>query len=283
MRALLPLLSASLCLTLASPAFAGAAQVDQAKASQAKASAKASNAHKKARSHKKASSARKAAKTRKVAHSHARAKASSAARTKAARAKANRRSWAHRHGPGWGRGVFVYSPSGRVAPNRSVDRTGQFSIGLTGGSYVGGYESGTSFGDFGLGLQARYRAAEALGFEVSWEHFRDGSQGRATSPLSLSAEVFAFPWARVSPYGLVGVTWTGRNYEDTYCDGYDFDTLDTHDVRFGPHGGLGVEFAVGDRASVNLEGRLVGYVNQELDDPTNPVAFQSRLGVNLYF
>ncbi len=307
MRALLPLLTISLGLTLAaSPAFAGNGHKAHKKNARSHDEAGArdnDNAHARseaARNEAQANDRRADAARADAARSHeARTNAahnhnakSDRARAEAARRDAHRkhaaRYYVSRHNP-------APPPTRRVvvtngAPHRKAkapaifaNRAGQFSVGLTGGSLVSGYDSGASFGDFGLGLTGRYRATEGLGFEVSWNHFRDGQGERATSPLSLSAQAFAFPTGRVNPYALAGVSFTGRDFDDTFCDGDDYSTLVADDTLFGPHAGLGIEFAVGQNATINLEGRMAGYMNLEEGDPTVPVNIQGRAGFNFYF
>ena len=151
---------------------------------------------------------------------------------------------------------------------------------------MGGYDAGPGFGDFGLGLAARYRAAEALGFEIAWQHHDQTwspESERVNQPLSASVELFGFPWAKVNPYVLAGVTWTNRVYNDEYFDGFSTVYVCTEDALFGPHGGLGIELAVGKKASVNFEARAIGYVNKPVEDPTIPAALQGNMGFNFYF
>jgi opacity protein-like surface antigen len=204
----------------------------------------------------------------------------------------------------WSYGVFIYPPPPRPvmivesttvattsAPepeiDRSVDRSRSFSVGLRGGSYLSGYHEGPGFGDFGMGVAARYRAAEALGFEVAWL-YHDNTWTRETErisqPLSASVELFAFPWTRFNPYVFTGVTWTSRNYHDQIGVGPNAGmTVDVEDSLFGPHGGLGLEFGVGQNASVNLETRFIGYLNKEETDISRAGALQANLGFNFYF
>jgi opacity protein-like surface antigen len=172
-------------------------------------------------------------------------------------------------------------PARPVAP--FVDRTGDFSLGLTGGSYFSGYESGASYGDFGLGLVGRYRLAQPVGLEVAWSHYRDAAGERATSPLALSVQGFGFPNSPVNPYALLGVTFTGRSIDDTFCEGTDLTTLTVDDTLFGPHAGLGLEIALGKSAALDLEGRVTSYLDVAPEDPTVPAAIQARVGFNWYF
>ncbi|MBN1335044.1 MAG: hypothetical protein JXB39_03690 [Deltaproteobacteria bacterium] len=172
--------------------------------------------------------------------------------------------------------------------HRQVERAHTFALGVRGGSYLGDYHGSGGFGDFGLGIAARYRAAEALGFELAWQiHDNTWSQDseRITKPFSASVELFAFPWRKVNPYALAGLTWTRRNYEDVLHDvwGEESGDVTRQDTLFGPHFGVGLELGVGSRASLNVEGRAVGYLNVDAEDPTVPSALQGTLGMNLYF
>jgi opacity protein-like surface antigen len=169
------------------------------------------------------------------------------------------------------------------APNVFADRAGQVSIGLNGGSLISGYESGTSFGDVGMGLTARYRVTPGFGVETSLSQHRGSEGDRVTTPLSLGVQGFGFPTGRVNPYAAAGVTFTGRNFDDVFCDGEEFDTFSANDTLFGPYGGLGLELAVAPNATINLEGRLSSYMNLPEEDPTVPVSFGAKAGVNFYF
>jgi len=257
--------------------------------------------------------ARAAARGRSVA-AHRRAAHS----TRAHRAWSYRRAghgwwnWRHRPyhprgwRPNWAYGVFLYprasvtvrggsgggSGGAVAAPPRQVDRTRSFAIGMRGGSYVSsyahypGFQREAAYGDFGLGLAGRFRATESLGFEVAWQRYDEtwsADSERITQPITASVQLFAFPWTKVSPYATAGVTWTNRCYNDTYYDGWENITVDQQDWLWGPHGGLGIEFGVGDNASINLEARATGYLNKEADDPSAPAAYQGTAGFNFYF
>lgn len=204
----------------------------------------------------------------------------------------------HRHY--WYHGVFVYGPPVVVVggsggggggegassearmPKRAVDRAGKFSLGLRGSSYLSGFTNGSGYGDAGIGIAARYRPIDAIGFEAQWTyHDATWSEGsaRVQQPLSLSAELFGFPWSRVNPYVLAGVTMTDRNVDQPLPGG----TFQAEDSLWGPHAGLGLEFNVGKSASINLDARFIGYVNKDLDDPARAGAVQANAGLNFYF
>lgn len=198
----------------------------------------------------------------------------------------------------WGSGVFLYSPpshqhnvtvieqSGGTQtidrnadkPLRAVDRAGSFAIGLRGGSYMGRGIDGQRHADNGLGVAARFRPVEALGVEVAWSRHQDtweADAARTTDPLSVSGQIFAFPWTRVSPYLSAGYTWTNRS---TGVQG-------ASDRVKGPHAGLGLELAIGDSAALGVEGRYTHYGQLE-NISTNfqrAGALQGTLGMNFYF
>jgi hypothetical protein len=211
----------------------------------------------------------------------------------------------HWHPRYWTAGVFVYAPpapgrrvvvvdnqTGRAAegvaaePTRAIDRNGDVSLGVRGGSYMSGYDDGGGYGDMGLGAAVRYRPAEAVGLELSWQHhsqtWSDSSE-RTSDPISASVELFAFPWSRVSPYVLTGVTWNPRSVSDTYSDGWNLQHVEAADTLFGPHAGLGLELAVGKNVSVNFEGKATGYLNVAEGDATAPGAMAGTMGLNFYF
>ena len=205
----------------------------------------------------------------------------------------------HWHPAYWSAGVFVYAAppppvAGRPArtqakatpPARDLDRSNSLSIGLRSGSFMSSYDGGASYGDFGVGVTARYRANEALGLEASYGYFSDTfteSTERVSQPISASVELFAFPWTKVSPYVLGGVTWTARSYEDSFTTLSGVEEFSAKDVQFGPHGGVGLELAVGESASINFEGRYTHFVTQNDDDSSAPGALQGLVGLNLYF
>ena len=315
MRSLLPLLSISLCLSLAAtPAFAGdnghkahkqrARSHDdvgaqgrnqgnsrndgrdaRARAEHARDQA-ARDQHARNRHARDAAHDRARAQAAHRAHAHASARAEAARRDAARRRAAHHYVARHRPAPPPARRVVVTNappPRRAKAPAIFADRTGQFSLGLTGGSLVSGYDSGSSFGDMGMGLDARYRLTPGFGLEASLSQHRGGEGDRVSTPLSLGVQAFAFSTNRVNPYAAAGVTFTGRDFDDTFCDGDEYFDFVTNDTLFGPYGGLGLEFAVGQNATVNLEGRLNSYMDLAEEDPTVPVSFQGRAGLNFYF
>lgn len=178
------------------------------------------------------------------------------------------------------------SDGGRDQP-RGLDRTNSFSVGLRTGSYLGGYDNGASYGDFGLGLAARYRPDESLGFELAYGVHSDSwneESERTTRPLTASAELFAFPRSTVSPYAIGGLTYTSRTIDETLSlDSRTTQSVQTEEALFGPHVGVGIEFAVGEQASLNFEGRATHYLNVSSDDLTSPAALQGTMGLNFYF
>lgn len=201
----------------------------------------------------------------------------------------------------WYHGVFVYGPrvvvvdgggggggggrseSRAQGPKREVNREGDFSLGVHGASYLSNFGPGEGYGDAGLGLTLRYRPIESLGFEAAWT-YHDASWSADTSriqqPLQVSAQVFAFPWSRVSPYVLAGVTMNDRNLDQPLAREPD---LQTEDTLWGPHAGVGIEFALGKSVALDFDARFIGYVNKTPEDPSAAGAFQGNMGLNFYF
>ena len=62
----------------------------------------------------------------------------------------------------------------------------------------------------------------------------DGSSERAQTLTSGSVELFAFPWSRISPYAIGGVTWAAGGFDDqVFIDGalmFDRDHPETNPV-----------------------------------------------------
>lgn len=226
-----------------------------------------------------------------------------------ARALAHHRAWAERHHrlwyrapvvvrwhPGyprhWYHGVFVYGPGPRyagrahvpasAAPKREVDRAQTWAVGLRAGSYMSGYRGGAAYGDFGMGVALRYRPVESLGFEGQWVYHDqswDSGTERISQPLSLSVQLFAIPWTRFNPYLSAGITHTGVNLQDQVGQ----QTVDAEGALWGPHLGAGLEFGLGEKASINFDLRGIGYLNTPADEMIERGAAQATMGVNFYF
>lgn len=200
-------------------------------------------------------------------------------------------------------GVFVYGPSVRHhsyyrgqpsqvsveqkhLPQRAVNRKGTWAVGVRSGSYLSAYDGSNLYGDFGLGVTARYRPFEALGIEAAishhdqtWEEVTERSQTIGQG----SVMVFANPWGRISPYALGGLTANARQINDRfYVDG-GADQVTTSDMLWGPHAGVGVELAFGDNVALDLEARYTAYLNTERNDPTLPGAVQTTAGFLVHF
>ena len=205
----------------------------------------------------------------------------------------------------WYHGVFVYGPAprhhhhyhsysgGQVVvegsktkdrpdlPQRSVDRNDTFSVGVTGGSYLTSYDLGAAFSDPGLGLRASYRPVETVGFELGYSYFDqtwDDSSARQTATFQPSMNLYAVPWKRVSPYLNVGATMTRQNYDET-INGTEVSVQDT---GWGPHVGAGLEFALGERAAVDLRGQYVTNLSGGADQLSKG-ALQGTVGLGFYF
>lgn len=195
-----------------------------------------------------------------------------------------------------GAGVFTYNPppkrhqvqvveknpitgasSCSKLPSRDVNRAGSFAIGVKGGTLVEQEAAASRLtGDTGYGIVARYRPVEAIGFEGSWMRHEDASSGALVrDPLSVSAQLFAFPWTRVSPYIGGGVTFDGpASRADAPDSGR----------RMTPHAGLGVELALGRSLAIDIEGRYLSQMQALSDDPLKEGgAVQATAGLLFHF
>ncbi|MBW2258561.1 MAG: hypothetical protein JRI25_28775 [Deltaproteobacteria bacterium] len=123
--------------------------------------------------------------------------------------------------------------------------------------------------DPGLGLALEYRPVPALGVEAGLIRYVD----------ILGAE----HERAVRPYALAGLTWQGRNVHDAYFDGEASGLYVNERAAWGPHAGIGVEFGLGRRWVIDLEGRVIGYLNHSGIDPSLPGALQTTLAVGHRF
>lgn len=191
-------------------------------------------------------------------------------------------------------GVFVYGPrpvyhttyvhraqpqvQQAHLPTRRVDRDGTMAIGLRSGALYSGYDDGYVYGDLGLGGTLRFRPEESLGLEVALTHHDqtwDEGSDRHQTVGQASAILYAFPWSRVSPYVLGGLTYTARSVDD--CD------EPVTNAVWGPHAGAGIELAIGEDVALDLEARYISYLNAPSDDPTLPGAVQTTAGLVFHF
>jgi len=195
-----------------------------------------------------------------------------------------------------GAGVFMYNPpptrhrvqvveknpitgssTRSKLPSRDVNRAGSFAVGIKGGTLVEQEAVVNKLtGDTGYGIVARYRPVEAIGFEGSWMRHEDASSGTLVrDPLSVSAQLFAFPWTRLSPYVGGGVTFDGpASRADAPESGR----------RMMPHAGLGVELALGRSLAIDIEGRYLSQMQTLSDDPLSEGgALQATAGLLFHF
>jgi hypothetical protein len=197
-------------------------------------------------------------------------------------------------------GVFVYGPRpathvryvhasgpGRVVrqdlPERAVDREGSVALGVRGGSLLSGSD-GYVYGDPGIGGFLRLRPEESVGLELGVSHHGGrfpSTETRAQTQVAGSLELFAFPWTRVSPYVLGGVTWNARNEIDEVFAGGESSMLENSYAQWGLHGGLGLELALGKSAAIDLEARTIGWLNRAPGDA--PLALQATGGLLFHF
>jgi len=169
-------------------------------------------------------------------------------------------------------------------PERAVDRAGSLAVGLRGGGYWSSTPDATAvFADPGGGLLARYRPVEFLGLEGGFQHAVGAAGVDAGAPLrqhtlgTVSAQIFAFPWSRVSPFVSLGGTGQDSDLQLLgAADGVNSPTL------WGAHGGLGVELAIGQSLAIDLDARYNHYLNAAAHEAV-PAAVTTNLGLLFHF
>lgn len=181
-------------------------------------------------------------------------------------------------------GVFVYGPPPRYhqvyrgapgpiaaqhMPIRRVDRHNSFALGIKGGSLLSG-DNGSLYTDPGLGLMARYRPIETVGLQLDVTHHGSSFEERSQTQAAASLGLFAYPWSRVSPYVLGGATWNAQSVLEG-------DAAE-RDLLTGLHGGVGVQFGIGQRVGLEFEGRYIGYLGRDGNDPLG--ALQGTAGLS---
>jgi opacity protein-like surface antigen len=189
----------------------------------------------------------------------------------------------HYHGAPPARGHRVETSD---LPTRTIDRDDSFALGLRMGSLISGYDDAAGYADLGFGGTMRFRPDEAVGLELAVSHynqtFSDASE-RGQTLTSGSVELFAFPWSRVSPYVIGGVTWASGGFDDeVFVDGQT-EQISMRRSAFGPHAGLGLEFALGQDVALDLEARYVGFLGHDAQDPTLPGGLTTTAGVLFHF
>ncbi len=156
-------------------------------------------------------------------------------------------------------------------PVREVSRGESFAVGLTAGTMMHGTTEDERFSDLGLGIKGRYRPVEFAGIELGVARHGSSLLGgeRGQTLFSASGEVFAFPWSKLSPYALVGVTLNQRGPDTA--------------ALTGAHGGVGIEYTVQNNIALDLEGRMTGWLNRDEADTTSPLATSITAGVVFHF
>lgn len=173
-------------------------------------------------------------------------------------------------------------------PKRTLNRENTLAVGLSAGSYLSGYKNGDAYGDLSVGVTARYRPVEAVGLEGTLSHSNQtwsAQTERAQTMGQASVMVFATPWSRVSPYALVGGSVMGRKVNDmAYDDTVGDQTLvKTGKALAGVHGGLGVEFGIGEKVALDLEARYTGWIGKDASDRSFPGALSTNIAVLYHF
>ena len=107
---------------------------------------------------------------------------------------------------------------------RSIDRRGSLKIGARASSYVSSYDSGfeSAYADLGAGGVVGYRLLEPIGLEVGYSQYAPEmdfeTSNRSNSTLQGSAQLYLFPWTRVSPYISGGYTVDRFDISDQQVD-----------------------------------------------------------------
>lgn len=188
--------------------------------------------------------------------------------------------------------VTHHKPSPKPEPK--IERANTFAVGARGGALLSMPAQGSGVAsDGGLGLALRYRPLSFLGVEGSFMHFDSDNllgadagfaSDRSHNSFSGSVQLFLSPGQVVSPYASVGGTFQTQAVSgaapDTSLNGVD---EAQKDVRRGLHGGLGVEFALGQHVGLGLEARYLTDTVHPDSDPLSQGQVQGLLGLNLYF
>lgn len=199
-------------------------------------------------------------------------------------------------------GVFVYGPRPSThvnyrsntpqevrpadLPKRHVDRDDTFAIGLRSSVLVGGYKGGDAYGDFGLGVNLRYRPVEAFAAELAISHHNEEwnpETQRAQTTGQASGMLFLSPWSRLSPYALAGLTVNGRHIDDDVALAGGDATVKGEGILWGPHAGVGLEIALGENLALDVDARYTAYVNQSSEDISHPGALTVGGGIVAHF
>ncbi len=194
----------------------------------------------------------------------------------------------HWHPNYWGAGVFYYTdPPQNVyveehnyygdtvrkyeAPKRKCDRRKSLSVGLRGGT-LGSQVEDFSQDDISWGGAVGYRLFDPIGLEVSYIKTGDEWTTGLKAPAQVSGNLYLFPWTGVSPYITGGISIAEQAGAKNQTD---FELPDGY--AYGPHGGVGIEWGIGNHISLNAEGRYTKFKNV---DATHT---QLSAGLNFYF
>lgn len=173
---------------------------------------------------------------------------------------------------------------GPVRPRKpTFNRENTLAIGLTGGSFVSGNPDAGVFADGGIGAWVRARPRGPIAAQLDIGHYFGVThrpllqQAREQTQVAGSMMWFLAPQSPVAPYALGGLTYTHQVLQDQTF-GNDFPE---HDNLFGLTAGGGLEIALGRSAVLDLEGRYVGYLNRDANDPLGTVT--ATVGIGTHF
>lgn len=190
----------------------------------------------------------------------------------------------------WKNGVFVqqtpkkaqadneHRKGGSGHSNKGLDRDMSLAVGVKGGT---AHEVEGQGADPGLGLVLRVRPVAAFGLEGAVTRYRgdfSALQSETATAWQASGQLFAFSWSHLSPYATLGYTSTTVVDPGTHA----LDDPATMVQRKGPHAGIGLEIALGERFAIDLDGRVIGYLDAQGDSGPR-IGRAASIGALWYF
>jgi len=190
----------------------------------------------------------------------------------------------------WKNGVFVqqtpkkaesqseHRKGGSGQANKGLDRDMSLAVGVKGGT---AHEVEGQGADPGLGLVLRVRPVAAFGLEGAVTRYRgdfSALQSETATAWQASGQLFAFSWSHLSPYATLGYTSTTVMDPGTNA----LDDPATMEQRKGPHAGIGLEIALGQRFAIDLDGRAIAYLGAQSDSGPR-IGRAASIGALWYF
>lgn len=158
------------------------------------------------------------------------------------------------------------------SPSTGLQRQGSVAFGLRGGTYLNGARYSGLYADPGAGLFVRYRPSAGIALEASAQQFIGQRANHTVGGASLVGYLYASK--HVSPYATFGLTSTLRT------GGLTTD-LGPPELLFGGFGGAGLEFALGPKIVIDVDGRYQGHFLRK-DDPTLRPGLMGQIGLGFH-